>query len=135
MKTLPNLTAILAAAVLAGCLSSSSQYPHPYPYPCCDRDGVQIDMEAFKLRAEARLREFECRLEELRNRAADARVEVRAALQRDIEELRLRTDAARCRLAELRSAQAERWYEQRLRTEAALEDVRLGFEKAFAHFQ
>jgi len=128
MSKMLVLLVILSAFGVAGCLSGPGSIIY------ADHDKITIDKEAFKQRVEARLQEFERRLEDLRNRAIDARAEVRANLRLEIDELQRKQETARQHLAEMRRNSADRWEERRQHMEAALDDLRVGFERAFAHF-
>jgi chromosome segregation ATPase len=126
MSKMLTLLAMVCGFVLAGCNAE------PAGIIDTDQEGVLFDRDAFKQRVEARLQEFELRLEELHHKAAEARVEVRTALRADIDELHRKQKAARERLAELRRDRAEKWDERRDHMEAALEDLRVGIERAFS---
>jgi len=127
-KMLLLLLVILSGFGISGCLCGRDSVFY------ADHDKVTIDREAFRQRMEARLQEFERRLEDLRNKAIDARAEVRTTLRLEIDELHLKQEAARRRLNEMWRNGADRWEEDRLHMEAALDDLRVGFERAFSRF-
>jgi hypothetical protein len=129
MSKMPILLAILIGFGVSGCTTE------PESIIEADNGTVTIDKEAFKQRVEARLHEFEAKLENLRNKAIEARVEVRANLRQDIDELHRKQQAARQRLAQMWHKGADKWEEEKLHMEAALDDLRDGFERAFAHVQ
>jgi outer membrane murein-binding lipoprotein Lpp len=119
--------AVLSGFGIAGCMSEPESLIDAAP------ETATIDKESFKQRVEARLQEFERRLEELRNKTAQVRAEIRAKLRQDIDELHQKNEAARQRLADMWQHGKDKWEEERLHLEAALEDLHAGFERAFSH--
>jgi hypothetical protein len=129
MNRILVMLVLLGGLGMAGCTTEPESIINP-------EDGtVTIDREGFKERVEARLQEFELRLDKLRNKVIDARAEVRAKLREDIDELHRKQVAARERLAEMLRRGGEKWEEETQRVESALEELRVGFEQAFSHCQ
>ena len=124
---------ILIALSVAGCATEPESVIDPENAIEADTGAGKVDKETFKQRVEARLQQFEQRLANLRTKVKDARAEVRAALQKDIDELHAKQEAVRARLAEMWRNGSEKWEEERLRLEADLDDLRDAFERALSH--
>jgi len=99
-----------------------------------DKEQIRRDKEAFRLRAEAKLREWDQKLAAMQDRAAQATGQAKADLEREIEAQKPKLEAARRELQEIDAVAAEKWAEFQARSSKAWDDISTGFERAFSRF-
>jgi hypothetical protein len=100
-----------------------------------DKEQIRRDKEAFRLKAEAKLREWDQKLAELQTRAEKAGGETKANLEREIEAQKPKLEAARRELKEIDSMAGEKWAEFQARSSKAWDDISEGFERGFSRFK
>jgi hypothetical protein len=139
MRTTALATALLAA--VAGCDSgyvktrSSDSGSSTTVSVEIDRDRMRRDKEAFRLKAEEKLREWDRQLADLQDRAAKATGEAKADLQRNIDEQKPKLEAARRELAEIDATTNEKWEDFKARSSKAWDDISSGFERGLSRFK
>ncbi|MHB9103168.1 MAG: DUF2934 domain-containing protein [Sulfuricella sp.] len=84
------------------------------------KEPQMTEKQAFQQKLEAQLREWDAKLEELKSKAQNAKTEIRADYEKQLEILASKRDMARTKVLELRQ-----------RTEGAWEDLKGGAEKAW----
>ncbi|MHB9103084.1 MAG: DUF2934 domain-containing protein [Sulfuricella sp.] len=84
------------------------------------KEPQMTEKQAFQQKLEAQLREWDAKLEELKSKAQEAKTEIRADYEKQLEILACKRDMARTKVLELRQ-----------RTEGAWEDLKGGTEKAW----
>lgn len=85
--------------------------------------------KAYQDKFQARIREWEAKLEQLGARARRAEADLRLQLQDEESELRQRLDEAKARLSELKDASGDGWDEIRSGAERLWSDVRAAWER------
>jgi broad specificity phosphatase PhoE len=100
-----------------------------------DKEQIRRDKEAFRVKAEAKLREWDQKLAELQTRAEKAGGETKADLEREIEAQKPKLEAARRELKEIDSMAGEKWAEFQARSSKAWDDISAGFERGFSRFK
>ena len=100
-----------------------------------DKEQMRRDKEAFRLKAEAKLREWDQKLAELQTRAEKAGGETKADLEREIDAQKPKLEAARRELKEIDSMAGEKWAEFQARSSKAWDDISEGFERGFSRFK
>lgn len=84
------------------------------------KEPQMTEKQAFQQKLEAQLREWDAKFEELKSKAQDAKTEIRADYEKQLEILASKRDLARTKALELRQ-----------RTEGAWKDLKGGTEKAW----
>lgn len=84
------------------------------------KEPQMTEKQAFQQKLEAQLGEWDAKLEELKSKAQEAKAEIRADYEKQLEILASKRDMARTKVLELRQ-----------RTEGAWEDLKGGTEKAW----
>jgi hypothetical protein len=100
-----------------------------------DKDQIRRDKEAFRVRAEAKLREWDLKLAELQSRAEKATGQAKADLDREIEDQKPKLDAARRELQQIDAVANEKWAEFKERSGKAWDDLSTGFDRALSRFR
>ncbi|MBI4830532.1 MAG: coiled coil domain-containing protein [Candidatus Lindowbacteria bacterium] len=73
--------------------------------------------------ADAKLQEFDVKIKELKTKAEKAGAEAKVKLNKQIEELQKKQDAARKKLSELKTAGEEAWEALKREMDATLTDI------------
>lgn len=137
-RRLPLLAVIGFAFGVLGCGRDQDKTPDGKknkPYVEVNEERIKEDMAAFRVKAEATLKEVDGQLETLKAKAAKAGEDLKAKLQPEIEQLKAMRDKASNRLAEIRDATQENWPEVRGHLSNALDDLKKGFSKALSSFE
>jgi hypothetical protein len=100
-----------------------------------DKEQMRRDKEAFRLRAETKLREWDQQLAELQARAEKAGGETKADIEREIEAQKPKLEQARRELKEINDMAGEKWAEFQARSSKAWDDISTGFERGFSRFK
>jgi len=100
-----------------------------------DKEQMRRDKEAFRVRAEAKLREWDQKLAEMQVRADQATGEAKKNLQQEIEGQKPRLEEARRELKEIDAMAGEKWAEFQARSSKAWDDISAGFERAYTRFK
>jgi hypothetical protein len=145
VPTMPAVkTAALTAALLATAAGCDSGYMKTRTTDSgssttvsveIDREQMRRDKEAFREKAETKLREWDQNLAELQARAERATGEAKADLQRTIDEQKPKLEAARRELAEINATADEKWEDFKARSSRAWDDISAGFERGFSRFK
>lgn len=104
----PALDWLEAEAEIDRMIQQSGKEPH------------MTEKQAYQQKLETQLKEWDTRLEELKSKAQEAKIEIRAEYEKQLEILASKRDLARTKVLELRQ-----------RTEGAWEDLKGGTEKAW----
>jgi hypothetical protein len=128
-KTLLVVVALVGGAVAFGCSKGTDSYVQ------INYDKIKKDKEAFQMKAEASLKDFDERIAELKAKAKDASAEAKIKLDEAIKELEPKKEAARQKLADIKAASLEKWELMKPHMQTALDDLKSGFEKAFSRFK
>lgn len=86
--------------------------------------------ETFQQTVQVELNELQIKIAELRKRASAASVEARGELQKAIQELEKKKDAARRKLEELHASTSSAWSIMRDGMTAAVEDLKKSYKEA-----
>lgn len=86
--------------------------------------------KAYQDRAQARVREWEAKLDELGARARRAEAELRLKLQDEESDLRKKLDEARARLRDMKDASGDGWDEIRAGAEKLWTDLRAAWDRS-----
>jgi hypothetical protein len=91
--------------------------------------------EAYQEKMDARLREWQAKIDELKARADQAGAEQKMAYYEQIESLRARQQKAQAQLNELRSAGEDAWEDVKAGVELAWQDLQEAFGRASEKFK
>lgn len=91
--------------------------------------------EAYQEKIEAQLNEWSAKIKELKAKAEQAKADRKIELQKTVDDLRARKEAARKKLDEVKRAGADTWEKLRSDTDKALEEVKGFWESVKAKFQ
>ena len=90
--------------------------------------------DEFQRKMQARLDEYGQRIEELQAKTEKMSAEVKAKLNRRIEDLQTRQEAAEERLAQLKSSSSKAWAEIKEGLDQAMKDLEQAYEDASSQF-
>lgn len=90
----------------------------------------RIDRDEYRQKADAQLAEGSKKLDELKARSANANGEARLALNKAVDDMNRKYQAARADLKELENAGKEQWQSARTKLGQALDDLKRWFENA-----
>jgi hypothetical protein len=96
---------------------------------------MRRDKEAFRLKAETKLREWDQKLADMQARAEKETGEAKADIEREIQAQRPKLEEARRELKEIDAMAGEKWAEFEARSSKAWDDISAGFERAFSRFK
>jgi uncharacterized coiled-coil DUF342 family protein len=91
--------------------------------------------QVYQQKMDARLREWQAKIDELKARADQAGAEQKLEYYEQIESLRARQQKAREQLDELRSAGEDAWEDVKAGVELAWQDLQDAFQRAAAKFK
>jgi uncharacterized coiled-coil DUF342 family protein len=91
--------------------------------------------EAYQEKLEAQLKEWSARISELKARADRASADAKIKLYQEVEDLKVRTDAAQQKLNEIKAASAEKWESLKAASEKTLTDLKSKWESLKGKFQ
>lgn len=100
-----------------------------------NHDKFKKDKEQYQKKAEARLKELDGQLEKMAASINATSGDARIQLEKDVETLKVKKEAARKRLGEIQEANAETWDDVKSSMDAALDDLAKGFESAAKRFK
>ena len=87
--------------------------------------------DAYVEKAQARIEEYACKLDELKARARAEVAGMKIDAQEQIDKLEVKLEAAKLRLAELTESAEDKWQDLSLRFEVLAEDLGTSFRKFF----
>jgi len=90
--------------------------------------------EAYQEKAEAQLREWGAKIDELKAKADKAKAEAKIEYYEQIEELRSKQEAIQLKLQKLRESGGQAWEELKPGLEHAWNDLKISVEKAVSKF-
>jgi peptidoglycan hydrolase CwlO-like protein len=93
-------------------------------------DAALQEKEAYQKRVESELNEFDARIDDLKAKAERLGPEARAALDKDIDELRTKREGAQKMLLDLKSARGKAWDEAKSKLDAAIDDLKRTYSRA-----
>jgi hypothetical protein len=100
-----------------------------------DKDKWRQDRDAFHKQAEARLKDLDRSMDELKTKSKNATGEAKVQYDEAMTALSKQAAAAREDMRELGSATQERWESVKTRLSASLDDLKTGFERAASRFK
>jgi hypothetical protein len=100
-----------------------------------DQEKMRRDKEAFRVKAEAKLAEWDRKLAELQARADQATGEAKVDIQRNVDAQKPKLEEARRELREVEATSSEKWAEFKARSSKAWDDISDGFERGFSRFK
>ncbi len=94
-----------------------------------------MSKDAYRQKAEARIEEYQAKLQQARARAKGASADAKIEAERHIAELEGAIEAGRERLSKLGDAAEEAWQDLARSLDAAWEEVSDGIKKVMARFK
>lgn len=93
------------------------------------------EKQAFQQKLEAQLKEWDAMLEELKSKAQDAKTEIRADYEKQLEILASKRDLARTKVLELRQRTEDAWEDLKGGTEKAWDEMRKALDHIASRFK
>ncbi|WP_144408201.1 DUF2934 domain-containing protein [Sulfuricella sp. T08] len=93
------------------------------------------EKQAFQQKLEAQIKEWDAKLEELKSKAQDAKTEIRADYEKQLEILASKRDLARTKVLELRQRTEGAWDDLKGGTEKAWEEMRKALDHIASRFK
>jgi molecular chaperone DnaK (HSP70) len=103
--------------------------------PATGSGGQEPQKEEYQKQTEAKLKTFDQKMEEMRNRAAGVKQESREEFNRQMEELKKAREAANRKLGELKAESAKSWEKTKAEMEAAMKDLRKRYDGMMSRFR
>jgi alpha-beta hydrolase superfamily lysophospholipase len=91
--------------------------------------------EAYQEKIEAQIKEWSAKLQELKAKAEKATADKKIELNKAIDDMRARKEAAQVKLEEIKGASAETWEKLKVAMDKAMEDVKTFWEGIKSRFQ
>jgi hypothetical protein len=90
--------------------------------------------EAYQEKIEAQLKEWSARLQELKAKADKATADAKIEMEKHIEELRAKKEAAQHKLNDIKTAGADSWEALKSGSEKTLEEMKKTWDRVKARF-
>lgn len=100
-----------------------------------DKDKWRQDRDAFQKQAEARLKDLDQSIDELKTKSKSATAEAKVQYDEAISTLSKKAATTREEIRELGDVTQDRWESTKTRLSASLDDLKNGFEKAVSRFK
>ena len=93
-----------------------------------------MDLKEYQEKMEAQLKDLTAKLEELKGKAAKAGADAKAEMNKQLEALKPKLDAAQQKMKELRAAGGETWEKVKEGSEKAMADLKKTWESIKSKF-
>jgi TolA-binding protein len=96
---------------------------------------TQQQKEEYQKQLEAKIREYDRKLEDLKAKAEKMEKKTKAEAQRELEDLRQKGEAAKKKLEGMKSAGSKAWEDLKSGMDAAMEDLEKSFSRMVSRFK
>jgi|AMWB02.1.fsa_nt_gi DNA anti-recombination protein RmuC len=98
------------------------------------KEGMTIK-QAFQQKLEAQLKEWDDKFDELKAKGQEAKAEIRADIEKQIESLSDKREAAQAKILELRRHTEDAWEDLKTDAEKTWEEMREALDRFVSHFK
>lgn len=95
----------------------------------------KLDKETYQKQAEKTLEGFKQKMEEMKDRAADLKMESKEKFDQEMKVLKKKKEVADQKLEKLKSATAESWDKMKADTDKAVEELGKQYDKMMSRFK
>lgn len=99
------------------------------------KEPQMTEKQAFQQKLEVQIKEWDAKLEELKSKAQEAKAEIRADYEKQLETLASKRDLARAKVLELRQRTEDAWEDLKGGTENAWDEMRKALDHIASRFK